>query len=81
MPGVFELLIIIIVFGSIFIAPLAIGAWLIVKLVTGGRGERTERIDESRAIQELHQGLAKMEERIESLETILLERGKKGDRI
>jgi hypothetical protein len=32
--------------------------------------------DEARVMQEIHQGLAKLESRVESLETLLLERAK-----
>jgi len=50
----------------------------ILKSVRGrdqARGGQMEA-EEAKLIQELHQGLARMEERIEALETILLEREK-----
>lgn len=35
---------------------------------------REKDTDEARVIQEIHQGLARMEERLEALETIIMER-------
>lgn len=37
-------------------------------------------VDDTRLIQEIHQGLSKMEERVETLETILLDREQKQKR-
>ena len=51
-------------------------AVIILKILKGGaspKGQKT-KTDEAKMIQEIYQGLAKMEERVESLETILLER-------
>lgn len=42
-----------------------------------GRISKSQLEEETRIIQEIYQGLTKMEERIEALETILLEKGKK----
>ncbi len=56
------------------------GTFVIVyKLITGGKSRPNEqtRAEETRLIQEVHQGLMKMEERIEALETILLDRDRK----
>lgn len=53
----------------------------VVKIVTGGsRGQKGREMEaeETRLIQELHHGLSKMAERVESLETILLDKEKKG---
>ena len=53
----------------------------VVKIVTGGSRSRKGRemeAEETRLIQELHHGLSKMAERVESLETILLDKEKKG---
>lgn len=46
------------------------------------RGETTEKgrrshADEARRVQEIYQGITRMEQRIESLETIILERERK----
>jgi len=47
-----------------------------IKLIKGGASSKGQKAnaDEARMIQEIYQGLARMEERVESLETILLER-------
>ena len=47
-----------------------------LKILKGGTSPKSqkEHTDEARMIQEIYQGLARMEERVESLETILLER-------
>ncbi len=39
----------------------------------GSKGSAKVQADETRLIQEIHQGLVKMESRIESLETLLLD--------
>ena len=63
----------------IFGLPLLIvaGFFLIwaLKIITGGSARQREELmaEETRIIQELHQGLTRMEERIEALETILLD--------
>lgn len=46
---------------------------------TGGisKKERQTHADETRMIQDIFNGLSKMEERVEALETILIERRKK----
>ena len=70
----------------IFGLPLLIvaGFFLIwaLKIVTGRDGLRKDKLqaEETRLIQELHQGLARMEERIEALETILLDPERKDKR-
>lgn len=48
---------------------------LIIKTARGGGLKKTAKsdADETRLIQEIHQGLTKMEGRIESLETLLLD--------
>ncbi|MFA6242156.1 MAG: hypothetical protein WC655_14575 [Candidatus Hydrogenedentales bacterium] len=58
--------------GGIFLAAL--------KIIKGGGGKRDlrETSDETRLIQDIYHGLMKMEERVEALETLLLERERKG---
>lgn len=55
--------------------------YLIIRAFRGGGSKRSAKTDadETRLIQEIHHGLVKMEGRIESLETLLLdqERGKR----
>ncbi len=73
MPAVFTA-----VFGLILLALAIMGgvAVAILRLIRGPQGRKAAQADEeeARMIQELHQGLKRMESRIESLETILLER-------
>jgi len=74
------LLIVITVFGGIVLALAVIGSTVLmgIKIIKGGaspRGQKTQT-DEARIIQEVFQGLTGMEERVEALETILLEREK-----
>lgn len=64
-----------IVFGSI-LAGLYIISNMLGKIL-GARGGSRLSDEESQIMQELFYGLKKMEERIESLETILLERGER----
>jgi phage shock protein B len=47
-----------------------------IKLIKGGASSKGQKAnaDEARMIQEIYQGMARMEERVESLETILMER-------
>jgi len=58
--------------GGIFIAAL--------KIIKGGGGNRDlrESSDETQLIQDIYHGLMKMEERVEALETLLLDRERKG---
>ena len=76
--GMETILIVSIVFGSMT-AGLAIVCWTIVRLLTGGR-KGPSYDEESKLIQELHQGLQRMESRVETLETLLLERERGGGR-
>ncbi|HIJ73399.1 MAG TPA: phage-shock protein [Candidatus Hydrogenedentes bacterium] len=53
----------------------------IVKIASGGRKGRTSRkleAEETRLIQDIHKGLSKLAERVDALETILLDRETKG---
>jgi phage shock protein B len=47
----------------------------IIKAIKGKSGDRDDaaQAEEAKLMQELHQGLSRMEQRIEALETILLE--------
>ncbi len=49
----------------------------ILKLRQGTRKERTRDVEDTKMIQELYQGFERMEERVESLETLLLDKNKK----
>lgn len=58
------------------IGGLVLGA---LRIIRGG-SRRAGDDDETATIQALHAGLARMEQRIEALETLLLDRDRKGDR-
>lgn len=72
---VFALLVVSIVFGSL-LAGLAIICWLIVKLV-GPRNTGVAGDEEARLMQELYQGLLRLEQRVEALEMLLYEPGER----
>jgi phage shock protein B len=75
-------LIIAISIGGAILILLTIGL-LIIGIIkaakTGGisKKEKAANADETKMIQDIYHGLSKMEERIETLETILLDRRKK----
>lgn len=75
-------LIVAICIGGAILLILTIGL-LIIGIIraakTGGlsRKEKQARNDETRMIQEIYRDLSKMEERVEALETILIERQRK----
>ena len=52
-----------------------------LKIVKGITPEQNQQLqaEETRLIQEMHRGLAKLEERVETLETLLLDRRRKDD--
>jgi phage shock protein B len=50
----------------------------VIKGKSGGRDDETQA-EETKLMQELHQGLSRMEQRIDALETILLERQGPGE--
>ena len=69
-----EVLIVAIVFGSIVLALAIIpGAILLtIKFFRGGQS-RGDQAEEAKMIQEIYTALSRMEERVEALETILLD--------
>ncbi len=68
-------LIVAIIFGSILIGLFIISTLL--GKVLGARGSGRLSDEESQIMQEIFYGLKKMEERIDSLETILLDRDRR----
>lgn len=74
-------IVVAIIFGSILtFAALVCGTVLaVVKIRSSGlsKGTANSQSEEARVIQEIYQGLSRMEERIEALETILMD-GKDG---
>ena len=78
-------LIVGIVFGSIIALFAIIFGFVLAlaKVKRGGgsfRGGERLQAEEARLIQELHRGLSRMEERVEALETIMLDREGKKDK-
>ena len=75
-------LIVAIVFGSIVLALAIVGGTILLAIKSrhGGisRKSRTEHAEEAGMIQEIYNGLSKMEQRVEALETILMEQHGKG---
>lgn len=76
-----EAVIIVTVFaGSVLILAI-IGSTILMglKIVKGGvtSKNRKTQTDEARIIQEIYQGLTRMEERVEALETIIMDRERK----
>ena len=74
-------LIVAIVFGGIVLALAIIGSTILmaIKILRGGLSRKGQKFEaeEARMIQEIYQGLSRMEERVEALETIILDsRGK-----
>ena len=51
-----------------------------IKILKGGisRSGQRSQAEEARMIQEIYRGLSRMEERVEALETIILDRTRKG---
>ncbi|MCP4692429.1 MAG: phage-shock protein [Desulfobacterales bacterium] len=72
-----HVMIVAIVFGSIVAVLAIIPATILIaiKLSRGGVSgkNRKELSEEARIMQEIYQGLSKMEKRVESLETILMD--------
>jgi phage shock protein B len=73
-----EVLIVGIVFGSIVLLTAMVGGVILLglRILRGpGGGRRLE--EETRIMQELYRGLRRMEQRVEALETILLDHSRK----
>ena len=70
-------LIVTIVFGGIVLALAIIGSTILmaIKILRGGLSRKGQKFEaeEARMIQEIYQGLSRMEERVEALETIILD--------
>ena len=71
--------IVAIVFGSVVLVPAIIGGTIVLSIkLLKSKTSRQDQDDDSKIIQEIYQGLSRMEERVEALETILLDREKRG---
>ena len=71
-----------VIFGGSVLALAIIGSTILmaIKIIKGGVSRKGQKFqaEEARMIQEIYQGLSKMEERVEALETIILESERKG---
>lgn len=72
-----EILIVAIVFGSIVLVLAIIPGTILlaIKFFRGGQSAGAQA-EETKMIQEIYKGLSRMEERVEALETILLDHEK-----
>ena len=71
-------IILAIIFGGSVLALGIVGSTILIaiKIFKGGASPKGQRLEaeEARMVQEIYQGLSRMEARIEALETILLDR-------
>lgn len=76
-----EVIIVAIVFGGIVLALAIVGSTILmaIKILKGGLSRKGQRFhaEEARMIQEMYRGLSRLEERMEALETIILDRERK----
>jgi phage shock protein B len=74
-------LIVAIVFGGTVLAVAIIGSTILmaIRILKGELSRKGQKVraQEARMIQEIYQGLSRMEERVEALETIILDRKRK----
>lgn len=77
-------LILSIIFGGSILLLAIIGSTILmaIKIIKGGVSRKGQNLqtDEAKKIQEIYQGLSRMAERVEALETIILDRDRK-DRV
>jgi phage shock protein B len=71
-------LIMAIIFGGSVLVLAIIGSTILmaIKIIKGGVSKKEQRLqsNETKMIQEIYKGLSRMEDRVEALETIILER-------
>jgi len=76
-----QVLIVAIVFGSIIIALAIVPVTILyaIRIIKGGVSDNRGGLadEEAKMIQEIYQSMSQMEERVETLETLLLEKEKK----
>jgi len=74
-------LLVAIVFGGSVLVLAIIGSTILmaIKILKGGLSRKGQKVqtEEARMIQEIYQGLSRMEGRVEALETIILDRERK----
>ena len=77
-------LILSIIFGGSILILAIIGSTILmaIRIIKGGVSRKGQNLqtDEAKKIQEIYQGLSRMTERVEALETIILDRDRK-DRV
>jgi len=70
-----------IIFGGSVLALAIIGSTILmaIKILKGGISRKDQQIqnEEAKIIQEIYQGFSRIEERVEALETIILDRERK----
>ena len=75
------IMIVAIVFGGIVLALAIVGSTILmaIKILKGdvSRKGQKHQAEETRMIQEIYQGFSRMEERVEALETIILDHKRK----
>lgn len=73
-----------VIFGGTVLVLAIIGSTLItaIKVIKGGVSRKGQKLEAEEAgrVQEIYQGLSRMEERVETLETLLLDRERKDRR-
>ena len=75
--GFIELVIVLVLSAVLLLLLPAAIVFVIVKMLSGGSQQRRQATaEDARMIQEIHTGLSRMEERIESLETILVDQNR-----
>jgi len=77
-------LVLSIIFGGVVLALAIIGSTILMglKIIKGETSRKGQKLqsEEARMVQEIYQGLLKMEQRVEALETIILDRERKEHR-
>ncbi len=65
-----------VLFGLLVIVIVAAVIAMLVRMIAGGRpsAQAGEAMDEARMIQELHRGFKRMEQRVETLETLVMDK-------
>lgn len=61
------------ILGLAFLIGCVFVVWLLIVLLRGGGSSRVGSAEEIKLMQELHHGLAKLEDRVDSLETLVLD--------
>lgn len=68
----------VVIFGGSVLALAIVGGTIlmVIKILKGGlsRTDQEAQTEETKMVQEIYEGLSRMEQRVESLETIILDR-------